>query len=64
MADVSGGSIVWNLDVDTKKFTQGLEDAKDKADDAGKKIESSLSKMAGGIISGWVGTWSSGWLWN
>ena len=49
MADVVGGSVVWNLDVDKQKLTSGLADAREKvnsfADNAEKRFQSMASSI-------------------
>lgn len=46
-----GGSIVWNLDVDSKKFDAGMSDAKQKSADTANDVEKSFSGMSKGIVS-------------
>lgn len=50
MADLSGGSVVWNLDVDSKKLSAGLNDAKTQVDKTAKDIDGSVSSLSQGII--------------
>src|SRR5688572_2945616 len=50
MADLSGGSVVWNLDVDSKKLSAGLNDAKSQVDKTAKDIDGSVSSLSQGII--------------
>ena len=46
MTNVSGGSVVWDLDVDDKKLSAGLSSAKNQVDQTGKEVDASVSKMA------------------
>lgn len=62
MANASGGSIVWNLDVDSSKFTSGLAQAKGEAAAFGSSLKSNtinlksnleqLGSAFGGIADG------------
>lgn len=47
MANVIGGSVVWNLDVDTKGLDSGLSSAKKSVDSAASDIEKRGDKMVG-----------------
>lgn len=49
MANLVGGSVVWNLDADTSKFEAGLNKAKDSASSFGNKVNALDFK---GISSG------------
>lgn len=49
MADLVGGSIVWNLDVNDKAFNQGIDEAKSKVKDLGDETESSGRKISGAL---------------
>lgn len=46
MANISGGSIVWNLDIDDTKFKSGLKNASSSAKSASQNIEKDISKGA------------------
>lgn len=52
MANAIGGSIIWNLDVNSEKFNKGLDNAKSKLADLDKSLESSERKTqsAGDIM--------------
>ncbi|MFA9228761.1 MAG: tape measure protein [Agathobacter rectalis] len=49
MANVSGGSVVWDLDVDNKKLSSGLSSAKSEVEKTGKEIDSSVGGMMSGV---------------
>lgn len=59
MADLVGGSIVWNLDVNDKAFNQGIDEAKSKVKDLGDETESSGRKI---IPSESIKSWLLEWL--
>lgn len=45
MAQTSGGSVIWNLDVDDSKLSQGLSNAKKEAAAAADQIDKSLGSV-------------------
>lgn len=45
-SDVIGGQIIWNLDLDSNKFTRGLDDAQNKVDSLGDNIRSADKRIA------------------
>lgn len=49
MADVVGGSVIWNLDVDDSKFASGLSNAQSKIDDVAARGQRTFSSMAQNI---------------
>lgn len=49
MANVVGGTVVWNLDVDKGKLTSGLNEARDQVESAAKGIDKSLSGISKSI---------------
>lgn len=49
MADIVGGSVVWNLDVDTGKLSAGLVSAKQRVREFADDSQSRFSKMASSI---------------
>lgn len=48
MANVTGGTVVWNLDVDSSKFDRGIDRAKSSVDSAAGNITKSLNNIKGG----------------
>lgn len=46
MSNISGGSIVWNLDIDDTKFKSGLKNASSSAKSASQNIEKDITKGA------------------
>lgn len=46
MANIAGGSVVWNLDIDNSKFNSGLKKASSDVKGASDKIEKDISKSA------------------
>jgi hypothetical protein len=55
MSTISGGSIVWDLDVEASKLTAGLNEAKSKVDDVANKTQSSFSNIGNSIVSSFQG---------
>lgn len=52
MANLSGGSVIWKLDVDKANLSKGLSDAKNEVANAAKDIDGSISsikKSGGGL---------------
>lgn len=49
MANVVGGTVVWDLDVDKGKLTAGLREAKNEVADVAKQIESNFSGLTNKI---------------
>lgn len=46
MANIAGGSVVWNLDIDNAKFNSGLKKASSDVKTASDKVEKDISKSA------------------
>jgi hypothetical protein len=46
MANIAGGSVVWNLDIDNSKFNSGLKKASSDVKSNADKIEKDISKSA------------------
>lgn len=46
MANIAGGSVVWNLDIDNAKFNSGLKKASSDVKDTSDKIEKDISNSA------------------
>lgn len=44
--EVIGGQIIWNLDIDSNKFTRGLDDAQNKVDSLGDNINKTGKKVS------------------
>lgn len=49
MANVVGGTVVWNLDVDKGKLTSGLNEARDQVESVAKDVDKSLSGISKSI---------------
>lgn len=46
MANIAGGTVLWNLDIDNAKFNSGLKKASSDVKDASDKAEKDISKSA------------------
>lgn len=51
MANVVGGTVVWNLDADLSKFKSGMDEAKKITDTTAKRIDGSVSGLSKSIVS-------------
>lgn len=51
MANVTGGSVIWNFDVDKSRFDAGLAEATAGAKAAGAAINNNLSKTVKGLVN-------------
>lgn len=51
MANTTGGTIVWNLDVDNSGFTRGMENARSTANEVAKSIEDRLKNLGSSFES-------------
>lgn len=45
--DVLGGSVVWNLDIDDKKFSSGIDSARSKVESLGDNLKSADRQISG-----------------
>lgn len=55
MANTVGGSVVWNLDVEKDKLSQGLVDAKKEVDEVARDIDKSFSSISKSISNSFKG---------